>query len=331
MNRQSKADVIPSQSVSARHRDRRDFLITTTGASVAALAYPLMVHGSPTPESAAESLIGELYQSLSSEQKSAVALPLNADVRKKVNANWHVTKQTIGSRFFSKKQQEMVDKIVRNLTSESGFERLTKQTEDDDGGLGAYSIAWFGVPGDKEFEWMLTGRHLTLRADGNTQSRVVFGGPVVYGHGNEDSPKDNLFYYQTVEVQKVFDSLSSDQRQQALIHSNPPGEAQVQVQGQGGKFTGLAVKDLNDEQKSLVKSAAVQILSMYRDDDTSEAHELVSKNGGLDALHLSYYAKGDLLSDKIWDIWRIEGPSSVVHFRGAPHVHAYIHIKEKSA
>jgi hypothetical protein len=28
----------------------------------------------------------------------------------------------------------------------------------------------------------------------------------------------------------------------------------------------------------------------------------------------------------MWDMWRIEGPSFVWHFRGAPHVHAYINI-----
>jgi hypothetical protein len=28
----------------------------------------------------------------------------------------------------------------------------------------------------------------------------------------------------------------------------------------------------------------------------------------------------------MWDIWRIEGPAFVCHFRGAPHVHAYLHV-----
>ena len=33
---------------------------------------------------------------------------------------------------------------------------------------------------------------------------------------------------------------------------------------------------------------------------------------------------------KIWDIWRLEGPNFVWHFRGAPHVHAYVNISQKS-
>ena len=41
---------------------------------------------------------------------------------------------------------------------------------------------------------------------------------------------------------------------------------------------------------------------------------------------MAFYQDGDLQSDKEWDIWRIEGPGMVWHFRGAPHVHAYINI-----
>ena len=40
--------------------------------------------------------------------------------------------------------------------------------------------------------------------------------------------------------------------------------------------------------------------------------------------------QGDLKNDKVWDIWRIEGPTFVSHFRGAPHVHAYINVGLKS-
>jgi hypothetical protein len=41
---------------------------------------------------------------------------------------------------------------------------------------------------------------------------------------------------------------------------------------------------------------------------------------------MAFYQQGDLQNDKVWDIWRVEGPSFVWHFRGAPHVHAYINV-----
>ena len=34
----------------------------------------------------------------------------------------------------------------------------------------------------------------------------------------------------------------------------------------------------------------------------------------------------DLGNDGVWDIWRLEGPSMVWHFRGAPHVHTWVNI-----
>ena len=48
--------------------------------------------------------------------------------------------------------------------------------------------------------------------------------------------------------------------------------------------------------------------------------------GGLDACHMAYYAQNDLGNDQVWDCWRLEGPSFVWHYRGAPHVHVWVHV-----
>jgi hypothetical protein len=307
---------------------RRRFL--EFGAAAAAMA-PSMVFSSSSSATSPESIIGELFQSLSSEQKAVVARPWNDASRRRVNANWHVTKPLIGDKFYNAKQQAMVEELVKSLTSESGYERLKAQTEEDDGGIEAYSMAWFGEPGGSKFEWMLTGRHLTLRADGNTQDKIAFGGPVVYGHGEEASAKDNLFYYQTEKVQKVFEALSSDQRKQALLASRAPAETSVEIQGKNGRFAGISIGDLNDEQTTLFRDALGTILSMYRHDDSTEGMKIIEEDGGLKGLRLAYFKNPDLQNDGVWDMWRIEGPSAVIHFRGAPHVHAYIHIRSLQA
>ncbi len=285
-----------------------------------------MVFSESAAKPSAESTIAELFQSLDTAQQSRVARAWSDPLRKKINANWHVIDKKIGSGFYTASQKSMAHEIVKQLTSESGYERLKAQTEDDDGGIDAYSMAWFGKPGEPHFEWMLTGRHLTLRADGNFQDKIVFGGPVVYGHGEESAPKDNLFYYQTEKVQRVFESLSADQKKLALTASNAPPETQVEIQGTNGKFLGLQASVLQGEQRSLFQQAITSILSMYRDEDTNEANSIIEQNGGLDSLRIAYFSKNDLLNDGVWDVWRIEGPSTVIHFRGAPHVHAYIHV-----
>ena len=68
------------------------------------------------------------------------------------------------------------------------------------------------------------------------------------------------------------------------------------------------------------------LLAPYRAEDVDEVMEILKATGGVEKLHMAFYQQGDLQSDKVWDIWRVEGPSFVWHFRGAPHVHAYINI-----
>ena len=71
------------------------------------------------------------------------------------------------------------------------------------------------------------------------------------------------------------------------------------------------------------------LLAPYRQEDVDEVFEILKASGGVEKLHLAFYQEGDLQDDKTWDIWRVEGPSFVWHFRGAPHVHAYINIAMK--
>ncbi len=43
--------------------------------------------------------------------------------------------------------------------------------------------------------------------------------------------------------------------------------------------------------------------------------EILKAGGGLDTLHMAFFQSDDLGSDKEWDIWRLEGPDFVWHFR----------------
>ncbi|HUG89852.1 MAG TPA: hypothetical protein VML55_03400 [Planctomycetaceae bacterium] len=31
-----------------------------------------------------------------------------------------------------------------------------------------------------------------------------------------------------------------------------------------------------------------------------------------------------------WDVWQIEGPATLWYFRGHPHVHTWVHIRESA-
>jgi hypothetical protein len=311
---------------------RRDFVKLGTAAAVASTTTSLFdlrfAHAGPSPKSAAESVVGELYASLSDPQKKAICRPFGHKSRLKINPNWHVTETLIGDGLFSEQQKTLIDQIVRNVTSEDGYDRFIQQMDDDDGGLESYSIAIFGEPGAGKFQWELTGRHLTMRADGDSVDKAAFGGPIVYGHG-EENPTDNLFHYQTKKANEVFQALDADQAKAALL-KKAPQESAVQLQGASGTFPGIGVSELSADQKELVESTLKVLLAPYRSEDVDEVMAILKETGGLDDLHMAFYQEEDLDSDKVWDMWRVEGPSLVWHFRGAPHVHAYINIGVKA-
>ena len=64
------------------------------------------------------------------------------------------------------------------------------------------------------------------------------------------------------------------------------------------------------------------ILAPYKEEYVDEALDLLQEGGGFDQLHMAFYKTFDLGNDEEWDIWRLEGPTFVWHFRAAPHVHA---------
>ena len=144
------------------------------------------------------------------------------------------------------------------------------------------------------------------------------------GHG-EESARKNLFNDQTVAVNKLFRALDAKQAERALV-AKAPSEAAVPLQGKEGRFPGVPVADLSADQQALVEKTLRHLLSPYRTADVDEVFQVLQANGGLKSLNLAWYQEGDLLEDKEWDIWRVEGPGFVWHFRGAPHVHAYINI-----
>jgi Protein of unknown function (DUF3500) len=260
-----------------------------------------------------------------------ICFPFDHELRTKINANWAITEPTIGD-FFNNEQQAILDEIFRGVVSPEGYERFQKQMDSDYGGFDQYHVAVFGTPGSGQFEWEMTGRHLTIRADGDSVANAAFGGPIIYGHGAGDSHKGlpgNVFFYQTKKANEVFSALDGKQREKALL-PEAPRENAVALQGGSGQFPGIAVGELSRDQKELVEAVMKVILAPYREDDVNEAIALLKDGGGLDALHMAFYESGDLGRDHEWDIWRLEGPTFVWHFRGSPHVHSYVNIGKKS-
>jgi hypothetical protein len=321
---------------------RRDFL-RTVGAAALAGSVPLIsgsriaraADAGPTPTSAAETAVGRFYKSLRDDQKSLICFPFDHPKRSQVNNNWAIVPGKIDD--LTGEQQELCAEIFRNLLSEDGQDRFKRQMEEDYGGFEQYHVAVFGEPGtDQPFEWVLTGRHDTLRADGNSVSGAAFGGPIFYGHAsgsfNEDARHTgNVWWYQGEKANALFKTLDDKQQKQALIETAEEDTPRsIQLKGQKLPATGLAIAELDGRQKKMVEDLIRAGLQPFRQPDVDEVMECLREAGGVDKLRLMYSKEGDIGEDGVWDIWKLEGPAFAWFFRGSPHVHTWLNVARKA-
>ena len=323
---------------------RRNFLRTVGGtivAGAAGAALPGVASAAletKTAGKSAESYVKLLYDSLTPKQREIMHFPFDHKLRSKVVNNWDIVDPKIGSleTLYTSDQQEMIKQILRGITTEDGFERFMKQMQDDAGGLQKYTCAVFGKPGEDKFEFVLTGRHCTLRADGNSVDETAFGGPIFYGHAVEFNEKPdhpgNVWWHQSRLANEVFKSLDGKQREKALLNQCPDDDFKyMQLVGSKGDIVGLTGKEMSRDQRDLLKQTLKSLLSMFRQRDVDEAIDCLHKNGGLEKLRIAFYKDGDLGNDGIWDRWRVEGPAFVWHFRGSPHVHVWVNVGHRGA
>ena len=290
----------------------------------------------PSPSALSETAVARLYKSLTKAQRDEICFAFDDAKRSKVGANWAIVKPTIGD--LTSEQQALCAEIMKNLCSEEGFDRFTRQMEDDAGGLENYHVALFGEPGtDKPFEWVLTGRHDTLRADGNSVDGAAFGGPIFYGHAadghdTEDSKHtNNVWWYQGEQANKIFATLDEAQQKSALVDKVVRDSPEtITLKGTSLLPAGIAVASLDGQQKQMVSQLVEMMLRPFRTCDVEEVRECLSANGGVDKLQLTYFKEGDLGNDRVWDNWRLEGPAFSWFFRGAPHVHTWLNVARKA-
>ena len=316
---------------------RRDFLKTT--AVVGAAAASARLGGTPAPAAdnkpAAETtLVKELYESLNDTQRKGICFPFNHELRSAVNNNWHITKLRVGNDF-DKNQQELIRQIFMDLHSPEYAEQVFGQVEHD-GGFDKGAIALFGTPGNGKFEFVFTGRHVTRRADGDSVEGAAFGGPIFYGHAAEsfNEPPDhpgNVYWYQARQANQLFQALDGKQRKLALLNDSrgEDGTDTVKLSGKTTDLAGIPISELSADQRELAEKVMEDVLAPFREADRRESMKLIKKNG-LENLHLSYYKNEDIGEDGVWDVWQIEGPAMVWYFRGAPHVHTWVHIRDSA-
>ncbi|MDZ4820419.1 MAG: DUF3500 domain-containing protein [Planctomycetota bacterium] len=335
---------------------RRTFLKSTAIATIgSACAVPLFNLSSlaadelPKASSAAvaskpasstpETLVKALYDSCTPKQRSEICLDWDHQDKQRgllrtfVANNWQITPYELNDDYYTKEQRKLVREIFKGIIQPDWLSRIDKQLKDDAGGFGFdQSLAIFGKPGEDKFEFVLTGRHMTLRCDGNSTDHVAFGGPIFYGHaadGFNEKPDHpgNVFWPQAVAANKVYQMLDARQREASLMDRLIP-EKNVHFRGPEGKLPGIPVKQLSGDQKAELQTVLAKLIEPYRQTDRDEALECLKAQGGLEKCSLAFFKEGDLGNDQVWDSWRLEGPSFVWAFRGSPHVHVWVNIAD---
>ena len=249
----------------------------------------------------------ELYASLKTKQKDQICFdwnhkdPKRGLLRTFVANNWNITKAEINSDFYSDSQRAIIEKIFEGIIAPEWHERYYQQLEDDAGGFGNEQfVAIFGKPGDGKFELVLTGRHMTLRCDGNSADHVAFGGPISTAMPtfNEDPEHtDNVFWSQAVEANKLYQMLDGSQRKASLVKKTPREQA-VSFKGKQGGLTGLPVSEMSGDRAAFAKVLGL-LTEMYRTSDGEEAMQCLKGQGGLDQCTLV------LPRSRPWQRWRL--------------------------
>ncbi len=284
----------------------------------------------PSPSRVLDSvdvLARRLYVSLNDEQRAETCVSYDHPLRQYHNRGvWGGGQKVFGG--FTRQQRQILTDLLYAGVSETGRARIPEEDLTRWTGVQSMRALICGDPTSSAYQIILTGVHLNLRLGGKSREGAAFGGPQVYGDQRGDGRAGlpgNIYRDQFLIAQRLLHSLDSGRWKHAVLEEAPV-QTQIELQGPHGIFPGLPVSELKPDSKIMARDLVDSILSTYRAEDVKYARECLEANGGLDALHVSYYQHGEDGEIPEAQVFRLEGPAAVLYFRGYPHVHAFISV-----
>ncbi|HJR71638.1 MAG TPA: hypothetical protein VKA43_16460, partial [Gammaproteobacteria bacterium] len=228
--------------------------------------------------------------------------------------------------------RRLLTDVMQAGLSDAGRGRVPFQDSTRFMGVNMMQLAVCGDPRVGAYQLSLSGVHLNLRLGSVGPEGAAFGGPQVYGdqrgNGRVGLP-NNTYRYQLEAAQGLAAALTPAERAQVRV-ARAPAQVNIGVQGAAGRFDGVPVADLALGKRALARALVAGILGTYADDAAAYAWQCLERNGGVDALHFADYDEdfegGRRAGDGPSQIFRLEGPAAVFHFRGEPHLHAFINV-----
>lgn len=342
----------PDASANAKDRrsavpiGRRAFLIGAGAGAGLLVARGLGISPLAVREARGESyeaMLRALAVSLTPRQRELLVFPADHPTRQIANTISVIERPHLGT-LLSPAQRALAEQLCLGMLSEPGRASFAG-TLAVEGRLDGCVLALYGEPEAGNAQAVVMGGHVLLRGGGSSAEGAAFGGGIAYGHqiGNDRwRVEGNSFAPHGDAANRLYASLAPDERARAVL-PEPPHELLLQVQRADARFPGARVGSLSESAQEQFARLLDVVFASYPEAARARALASIEANGGREALHVAYYASKGFYADMrawstltpveraqrgdpYWQVWRIEGPGTIVHFKGHPHVHAYIQV-----
>jgi len=290
-----------------------------------------------------EALIRALAASLTPRQRELLVFPADHPARQIANTLSVLERPHLGT-LLAPGQRALVEQLCLGMLSEQGREAFAG-TLAVEGRLDGCVLALYGQPENGRAQAVLMGAHVMLRGGGESAEGAALGGGLAYGHqiGNHRwRVEGNSFAPHGDAANRLYASLASEERARAILPA-PPHELVLQVQRADAQFPGVRVGSLSEGAQEEAARLLDTVFSSFPAAARARALSCIETNGGREGLHVAFYgshgfyedmrpwatlepAERAQRGDPYWQVWRIEGPGTIVHFKGHPHVHAYVQV-----
>jgi hypothetical protein len=212
--------------------------------SLGRLASPLRADEPVSSEKA----IGELYRSLTPEQRKQVCfdrdLRVNIEygrtplwypdpggvlLRTHVSNAWKITSPLVASDFYTDEQRALILGVLGTTFTPEWVSKLRQQARDDSGldWGGDQAIAIFGEPAREPCDCLITGFHLTARASSDSHRPAAFGGGITHGHQpsgfyEKFHHPGNFFWPQALAANEIYRLFDDAGKKLALVQQRVP-------------------------------------------------------------------------------------------------------------
>jgi hypothetical protein len=280
----------------------------------------------------ARTLLRSVFEQLSDGARASALVPYDHPLRQYHNRGLWIAGATVAPGALSwGARRDLTDLVVASL-SPAGRQRILHQDAISVSGVNFAKLLFCGDPRSGPCQAVLSTGHLNLRLGGGPMEGIAFGGPQVYGDQRGDEKAGlpgNTYRYQFELARQLIAAMTPAERKAVRVE-RAPAQVNVGVQGAAGHFDGLAIGELPAARRAMARNLVDGILGTYAEADAAYAAQCIERNGGVDALRFADYNTDYDTSWQVGDepsqIFRLEGPAAVMHFRGAPHVHAFINI-----